>query len=85
MTGTGRATRVLLPVYPRASYTLVDMSQDRLDVAAAHIEDICARGAGKLCDASSQIEFRRATLEIRAEERSAGNPNARSFIIVFGH
>ena len=63
-------TRALLPVYPRASYTLVDMSQERLDVAAAHIQDTCGRGAGRLCDASSQIEFRRATLEIRAEERT---------------
>ena len=71
--GTGRVTRVLLPVYPRASYTLVDMSQERLDLAAAHIQDICERGAGRLCDAESQIEYKRATLEIHAEVRSIPN------------
>ena len=75
MAGTGRVTRVLLPVYPRASYTLVDMSQERLDLAAAHIQDICERGAGRLCDAESQIEYKRATLEIRAEVR-LWDPNA---------
>ena len=67
-------TRVLLPVYPRASYTLVDMSQERLDLAAAFIQDICERGAGRLCDAESQIEYKRATLEIGAEVRSNHRP-----------
>ena len=39
-TGTGRVTRLLLPTYPKADYTLLDMSRDRLDIAKAHIEDI---------------------------------------------
>ena len=62
-------TRALLPVYPRASYTLVDMSQERLDIAAAYIQDICTRGAGRLCNERWQIEYKRATLEIGAEVR----------------
>ena len=38
--GTGRITRLFLPAYPKASYTLLDMSRERLDIAKAHIEDI---------------------------------------------
>jgi SAM-dependent methyltransferase len=64
LAGTGRVTRLLLPVYPRASYTLVDNSQDRLDIAAAHLEDACSHGAGRLCDMANQVQLVQATVDI---------------------
>ena len=66
LAGTGRVTRKFLPIYPRSGYTLVDLSQDRLDIAGAYIEDLCQVGPGKLVNIGEQIELLKAAVNIKA-------------------
>ena len=69
LAGTGRVTRLFLPTYPRATYTLVDNSQERLEIAAAHLEDVCAHGGGRIVDTATQIELANATVQINEKAK----------------
>jgi len=69
LAGTGKVTRHLLPVYPNATYTLVDMSEERLSIAAAHIDDAASCGSGRLCDTNQQVHMVKAKIEIQAESK----------------
>ena len=40
LAGTGKVTRHLLPVYPNATYTLVDMSEERLSIAGSVVANL---------------------------------------------